>query len=322
MPVRLLQRVSPIELYLPYHHLVTSEKKPYISNLYPFKDEKLFEKDLDYLLKYFHPVGIDEVVEYAKGNITLPKNSFLVTFDDGLKEVHSVIAPMLLRKGIPAVFFLVSSFIDNPVFFYNFKTGILIEEARNRTDLRNIIVNKLSITSSTQDNITKVLKSIHQNEQHLLDEIAEEAAIDFDSILKKERPFLTTMEAHQLAEQGFYLGGHSITHPHFEYLSPEEQIREVVFSTNEIAREFNQKYKLFAFPHSDKIVDQATITEILKSGIDLLFGIQNQLPELSNKMLHRFNAERPHISLEKQIKAEMLLTSLQKLTGKYKVHRR
>ena len=55
--------------------------------------------------------------------------------------------------------------------------------------------------------------------------------------------------------------------------------------------------------------------------IDLLFGIQNQKLELTNRMVHRFNAERPDIPMQQQLNGVLMLMIIQQMLGKNKVTR-
>ena len=90
----LFQSKAPV--FLPFYHTVNKQPLEYIAN-YPIVDEKQFEDQLDYYLKYFHPVSLEEL--YTKQQAA--KKVFHLSFDDGLRQCSEVIAPILLRKGIP-----------------------------------------------------------------------------------------------------------------------------------------------------------------------------------------------------------------------------
>ena len=52
---------------------------------------------------------------------------FHLAFNDGWREFHGFIAPVLLDKGIPATCFLNSALIDNKELFYRFRSNLSIE---------------------------------------------------------------------------------------------------------------------------------------------------------------------------------------------------
>ena len=93
----LFKTATPV--FLPFYHTVSDKKLPHILN-YPYRNLSQFEAELDYYLKYFKPVELSYLLEKPRQ----PQNIFHLSFDDGLKECAGVIAPVLLRKGVPATF--------------------------------------------------------------------------------------------------------------------------------------------------------------------------------------------------------------------------
>lgn len=59
----------------------------------------------------WHAVSIDDFFAWLDGRTELPKQSFLLTFDDGFLGVHEHAAPVLAELGWPATVFLVSQLI-------------------------------------------------------------------------------------------------------------------------------------------------------------------------------------------------------------------
>lgn len=321
IPLSILKRISPIDIYLPYHHIVSNTTASHVSNLYQFKNEKQFENDLDYLLKNYNPILVDDLVAYVKNGQSISPNSFLLTFDDGFRECATVIAPLLHRKGVPAIFFLNNNFIGNKKLFYRLKISLLIEQLLQNHSLNSIFQNKLSLSNNSVDTSIDTLKTLDQSKELILDQIANETGLSFEKFLNDVQPFLNEDDVDQLVQMGFHIGGHSLSHPYFQFLSKEEQVHQAVASTRQLATRYRQEHLLFSFPHSDKVITKTVIQKILDDGIDVLFGIQNQLPELQNRMLHRFNAERPGIPIQRQIKAEMFYNAILKTTGRYRVTR-
>lgn len=321
-PMPLLKVISPIDVYLPYHHLVSNADAPHIRHLYQFKNVGQFEKDLDFLLKHFSPASVEDVVAYAKGERAILRNQFLLTFDDGFQECASIIAPLLIKKGVPAIFFLNNDFIDNKKLFYRLKISLLIEQLVNQQDQFLEYQNLLGSGNGSITELLARLKKINQKEEYILDTLAARLDLDFEKFLSEQQPFLTTEAIEGLVKQGFAIGGHSLSHPYFHLLTDAQQVEQAVSSTKQLAERFRQKHLLFSFPHSDKEIKETVLRQILSEGIDVLFGIQNQLPELGNNMLHRFNAERPSVPVRRQLKAVMVHAAMSKMFGKFHVNRK
>lgn len=259
-----------------------------------------------------------------KGGNPLPKNPFLLTFDDGLKEIYTVVAPILERKGIPAVFFLNNDFIDNKQLFYRFKISLLIHELLKHPDqinLQKIYARAMSATNLNVSSLTQCLIKIRQDQEETLDSIASEIGFSFANYLKDHQPFLSSEQIQSLVKRGFSIGGHSLNHPYYPLLTEPEQYRQTTESVSDICSRFGVGEKVFAFPHTDTELNVPLMERLSKTDIDLFFGIQNQKKEGHFRMLHRFNAERPSMPLRKQIKTVMVYNTLLEITGKNRVNR-
>ncbi len=326
LPTRFVQAIAPSTTLLPYHHLVSDEEVLHVKHLYAYKNVKQFTADLDYLLKHLKPASVTDLVEAVKTGRSLPSNSFLLTFDDGFREVYNVIAPILFNKGVPAIFFINPAFIDNKELFYRSKISLLIEEVLNLNE-KNTDWNKVTMvcgnsTIQSKNQLIAFIRSVTNVNKEILDKLAELFHVSFAVYLETVKPFLSTAQINDLNNQGFSFGAHSWDHPYYHLLSTEDKIKQTVTSGKYVTSQFNQPYKLFSFPHYDTSLTQLFFNELKNQwNADILFGIQNQKLEQQNKMLHRFNAERPDLPMKNQLNGVLLLMLLQQLTGKNKVER-
>ena len=130
-PLSFLLRLTGQKVILPLYHVVSDEPLAHIRHLYPVKSVAAFRADLDYLLKYLEPIDLLVLQDHVSGKKRLEKPGFLLTFDDGLREFHDVVAPILQEKGIPAVCFLNNGFLDNDGLFFRYKASLLVEALGN-----------------------------------------------------------------------------------------------------------------------------------------------------------------------------------------------
>ena len=82
---RRIFRASPLVIY---YHIASNINGPHVKNLYTFRNLSEFARDIDVLLKFFHPVSLQDFLLAFNGERVLPRNSFMLTFDDGLKECY------------------------------------------------------------------------------------------------------------------------------------------------------------------------------------------------------------------------------------------
>ncbi len=267
--IRELIRISGQNIIFPFYHAVSDEYLPHISPLYNVKNIQSFNEDLDFLQKHFQPIGMEDVYLHVRREKMITKPSFHLSFDDGLREVHDVVLPILIQKGIPATVFVNSDFVDNRDLFFRYKAALIIDKNK-------------SIKS-------KVLK-IKYPERELLDSLAQELDNDFRDFIQKQQPYLTTEQLRTLQKNSFSIGGHSENHPNYHLISEKEQIEQTVNSCVFVQEEFFEKNKYFAFPFSADGISNSFFETIYKD-VDLTFGISGINTMYNGKHIDRIDME-------------------------------
>ncbi|WP_343674589.1 polysaccharide deacetylase family protein [Chitinophaga sp.] len=322
-PLAVLKQRRPDSLLLPYHHLVSDTPVPHIKHLYPWKGTRAFEKDLDYLLRRFTPITLQDIIQSLRTGQALPAGSFLLTFDDGLREIKEIIAPMLLRKGAPAAFFLNSAFLDNKNLFYKFKLSLIIENLQTKNHSKATLDQLYTCLQTDEASLIPAIKKITYSNKGQADEVAGILGLSFAQYLTEVKPFLTLEEVGTLVQQGFAIGGHSIDHPYYSQLTLDEQLFQTRQSVDFLVQHFNLNYRAFAFPHTDAGVSRIFFNTLLEGPdpIDVIFGTGNHKKDFNPKILHRFNCERPSVSINAAVKGILLLNKIQQITNKDQISR-
>lgn len=271
-----LIRLSGKGLVLPFYHTVSDEDLVHVKHLYPVIKIKRFRKDLDFFQKHYKPVAYNYLVDCTGGKSSIRERAFFLSFDDGLREFHDVVAPILLERGIPATCFVNSAFVDNKEMFFRLKVSVLIDLMNNKELTRG--QRKFIETLFGQYNLlfrTPVdLLKISDRNKELPDKIAPVVGVDFKEYLAVHQPYLTKKQIAYLIEQGFSIGAHSVSHPYFPVLSESEQLEQVRGCLDYLQREFGVSERLFSFPYTDTGVRKSFFAEI-KKDIDLSFGTAN-----------------------------------------------
>ena len=304
LPEKLLFKTGT-PIFLPFYHVVSNKNLPYILN-YPYRNSTQFEKELDYYLKYFKPVPLNFLIENPVSN----EKVFHLSFDDGLQECADLIAPVLLKKGIPATFFVNSGFADNQALFHRYKASLILSE----------------LTTNPDSNAKSILKDYGLNNENILqasiaqvdvlDEAANILGINFSEFLKIQKPYLTTEQIIKLKEQGFSIGAHSKNHPEFWKISEEEQLSEVKQSINWVVEKFNPAIKTFSFPFTDSGVSLNLLQKLKSDNIcDLIFGTAGLKQDECKTHFQRYPAEQPG-SFKLNLKSELVYFKLRKIIGK------
>lgn len=318
-----LIKLTGQNVYLPFYHTVSNHHLPHISHLYQLKNEQQFRADLDYLCRYFKPITLQELVDIKTTQKKIEKPVFHLTFDDGLSEVNSVVAPILEEKGIPATIFVNTGFVDNKDLFFRYKISLLIEQIITTEHLPKQFLQVLSDTISTKEKAIKKLLQFNYQDQEKIERMAFSLEVSFQDFLKNETPYLTTDEIQKLKQKGFTFGAHSVDHPWFKTLSFEDQQYQIRESMEYVNTHFNSHLHSFSFPFSDEGISTSLFNWLYEEQkCTISFGISGLKHDIHPLHLHRVPFERTTKSAKSITKTEYLYYFLKSWGNKNVVKRK
>lgn len=304
----------------PYYHIVRDNQVSHIENLYQFKNCEQFLKDIDILTKNYKSINPQDLLDNKKLN-----NNFLLTFDDGLQEVYSVIYPILKKNNIKAIFFINPNFVDNNEGLYKHYISIIISHLKDNNFEKSRldkISQKLSFNYNTIEEFKQQLINIKFSERAKISDVLEILNIDIKMYLNEHKPYITKEQIQEMINDGFYFGGHTMSHPPLNQLTHEDQKTEIINSINWLKENFHITYSLFAFPFSDKTISKKLLNELFEYDKNIkLFGNSGLKKDIDTRIIQRFSLENPKKKTEKQIVTENLYKYFNILTGKYNIKR-
>jgi peptidoglycan/xylan/chitin deacetylase (PgdA/CDA1 family) len=327
VPLKFLKVLTGVNSIFPFYHVISDDDVVHIKHLYKIQTVNNFKKDLEFLLKNYDPIDPNELISASRNGSDIQRNGFLLTFDDGLSEFYDIIAPILRQKGIPAICFLNSGFIDNKDLFYRYKVSLLIER-----------LNKSSVSLSAGKSLQEYLLShnmpydesgnflylINYLNRNFLDEIARILEVDFGKYLSEHKPYLETREIKELIKQGFLFGSHSIDHPRYADLTLDQQIFQTESSVQKIVLDFGLEYKLFSFPFTDFGISK-NLFEALhhdkESIVDLSFGCAGLKKDECRKNIQRIPFEVEGFSAREILYGEYFYYLAKGILGKNRIIR-
>ena len=77
-------------------------------------DTDIFDQCLGFFARHYTVVSLEQVLAANAGGAPLPGWPLLITFDDGWSDTLNHAAPMLAKRRLPAVCFVVSDVLDDP----------------------------------------------------------------------------------------------------------------------------------------------------------------------------------------------------------------
>lgn len=320
-----LQKFGPTTLLIPYYHVVSDEDIIHVKHLYEYKTIKEFREDLDYLLCNYSAIGLLELLEQLKSGSPFTRKVFLLTFDDGFREMHDIVAPILFEKGVNATFFVNSAFMDNAQLAHSNKASLLVENLRKSwsPNLEKALCGLLGWCDVASSDAESGILAVRYEQKWALDEVAALMGVSFEAYLSSQQPYLSLAQIRGLIGNGFTVGAHSVDHPLYSSLSLSDQLSQTIESVKAIKQTFNLNYGVFAFPHSDDGVSMEFFSNLSATRlIDLSFGTAGLVEDCVPNNLQRISLEKPCAPAEKLLTYHHTRRLIKKALGDDRIRRK
>jgi len=229
--------------------------------------ETEFEAQLQWLLRAYQPVSVEQVDDWMGGRAGLAPRSLLVTFDDGMRNNAEVAAPLLERLGVPALFLVTTGYLGTGDLLWTDELSWRVEAWPERT-LPLPREASLPGRASAPDQARVSLPSSRAGRQALARTLRARCKrlgdADRRGYLQQlqsatvglDRPealdalgFMDWAQARSLARRGFAIGSHTVRHRILSRLTPEEAREELAASRRRIEAELDAPCPWVAYPN-------------------------------------------------------------------------
>ena len=280
----------------PCYHVVSDHSLCHVAGLYPYRTVAEFEKEMDWLLCRFTPLPLEEVVASCRDGGMPPKKAAFISFDDGFREIAEVVAPILLRKGVPATFFLNPDFLDNRTLCYRHKASLLLDAfSRMESPVVDGIIKEIGNAHSMAHGGTPrdCVLGVTYPQASALDQAAHLTGLDFDRYLIDARPYMTSDQVRELIRDGFSVGAHSMDHPRYSEIPLETQLAQTRDSIHWLVDRVGMKSRAFAFPFTSENVSDSFYHQVFNEGTcEIIFCIGELPLNPGGTVVERFGVER------------------------------
>ena len=261
-------------------------------------DPETFSRQLDHIATSYRVVSLSEAIAGTEKPFW-PKNSLLITFDDGYLNNLEVAAPILRQKGLPAVFFITTGFIDQtiPPWWYVLRGWIAGVGAKA------LGLPPLSIHLSSMSDATRLwewetyLKSLTQQERSMkLMEISRSLGLSITSEIK----MMNWNQVRELRDNGFDIGPHTVSHINLGAEDSGDIVREISTSMEKLERELGFCPSTYSYPYGRVSDIQPDVLSTLRSrnirlGLTTVSGMNK--PGSNSLLYKRLNITGNHKGL-------------------------
>ena len=216
-----------------------------------------FEQILRWVARWFQVLPLDEAVARLAAR-TLPPRAAAITFDDGYADNATVALPVLQRVGVPATFFISTSFLDCGRMWNDTVIEALRACRAPGVDLEAAGLGRIALdgVEPRRQAIGQLLAAIKY-----LDPAAREAAVAaVQAACGEPLPddlMMTSGQVVALRRAGMQIGAHTRTHPILTRLDPHAAADEIEGSKRDLEALLGEPVTLFAYPNGKPGADYA-----------------------------------------------------------------
>jgi peptidoglycan/xylan/chitin deacetylase (PgdA/CDA1 family) len=229
-----------------YHSFSQAPKAGYVS-------AEQFEWQLRQIKKGFNPITLLELSKLVSSNYPIPKNTVVLTIDDGYKNFYDIAYPLLKKYDIPATFFVTTGFINRDLWLWPDKLKWILNE--NKTKLSKVTLNNQEFTllGTFQQNwqaINDYCLSVTDDIKHVfIKSLANQLNISLPLLAPQQFEPCSWDMLQEMQSWGVEIGGHTVTHPSLGQVSIVQAAEEIEGCLKEINSKLGEKERTFCYPN-------------------------------------------------------------------------
>jgi len=249
---------------------------------------RVFEQQLLELQRYFTLVDTRDLDAWRGGG-ELPANPAMVTFDDGYRDNHDVVLPILQRRRAKAVFFIASQYIaDRRVFWWEHVNRALTESRRPEVKLTYPAPLSFPLGSLVKQRLAigNLLRRLKQEPAvdmaRFLEELYAACGLPFGSAEERKLADALLMSWDQvraLHAAGMDVQSHSHAHRVLQTLPPEALAEDLTAARTSLEEALGKKVTALAYPTGKPIRGDAELRQAVRTaGFRYGFTVDRLVP--------------------------------------------
>jgi peptidoglycan/xylan/chitin deacetylase (PgdA/CDA1 family) len=239
-----------------------------------------FDSQLRFLRENFNLIDLRMLEAHLKGG-PLPANPALVTFDDGYRECHDVVLPLLQRHRVPAAFFIATDYVESRRLFWWDRIAWTVHHAtRQRFELAYPAPAEFDRAQGPAPVIARLQRIVKETYDLDLERFLDEAALASGAPWERrterelaDQVVMTWDHVRALREAGMGIGSHTSRHRVLQTLPPAALDDELRGSRLHLEREIGEPVRTLAYPVGRPIDDSPAIrAAVTSAGYEMAFS--------------------------------------------------
>jgi peptidoglycan/xylan/chitin deacetylase (PgdA/CDA1 family) len=260
---------APVLSIITYHHVAEDDPSyPYDPAVADSTPER-FRYQLETLARYGSPITIEDLIAAVNG-APLPRNPVMVTFDDGYRSCHDVALPILRSVGIPATFFIATSFVSKRRLYWWERISLLLGQTRRKTAVisyPHTLTLELEDRKRTSKQLTDLIKDTQALDlDRFLDDLGKALEVEWSPSIEAghaDHLIMTWDQVRALASAGMDIESHGSEHRVLQTLDAATLEHELTGSRRDLEAQLGRPVRAIAYPVGRRINDDQRIRNAL-----------------------------------------------------------
>ncbi len=234
--------------------------------------KNIFYRQMKFIKKNCNIISINDLEKFKKEK-KIPRNSVLVTFDDGFENNYKVAVPILKKLNIPATFYISSGMIGKKKLFWVDK----IEDIINRCKCNYVTITlhkkeKFNLTTKIKKiKAVKIIKKFCKNataieKDKLINNLSKEAKTSPSFKFSKNYKVMSWNQVKKISANSLFdIGGHSLDHNILSKLPVVKMRIDIKESIKILETKLKKKIIHYSYPEGQMNDYNKSVKSYLKS---------------------------------------------------------
>ena len=272
--LRLGGRARPWLSIFTYHRVLPTapgDDFPYDSEVVDATSDQ-FEEQVLLLKRHHRLVVVEELCEMARRG-RVDGNAAAITFDDGYRDNHDHVLPILRRHGVRATFFIATSHLTERRIFWWDQIAYLVKRSpRTRIEIDypqriSVELGALPRAQAVRAFLRPVKAEVELDLPRYLDGLARAADVEWnDAVARRigDELLMTWDQVRALRGAGMDVQSHTRNHRVLHTLPKSELRAELEGSRVDLERELGKRVCAVAYPTGVPIVGEPTLERAVR----------------------------------------------------------
>ena len=266
-------------LILTYHRFASQQEAGKVS-----ADE--FREHLKYLRSYTRVLPIAEAVSCLNQGKSLPRNTTVITIDDGYDDAYEIAFPILREFGMPATVYVITDFLDHKIWLWtDIMRYVLLHTKKNSITIDFTMGDVLRLRFSSEYERLSGASRINDRLKKLPNDLKDQKIFEIAKALEIEIPTLPPEafapldweQCQEMEENNVRIESHSVTHPILTKIGDDELAYELRTSKKRLEDILGRRVDHFCYPNGtlDKNVRSAARDAGYVSAVTTAYGFND-----------------------------------------------